>query len=344
MNPYLPFCLYVSARVFVQYLRKVSQDATVQQSLEFLLSVMGLIKRYNPLAESFLIQLGLDIEGSGLDTLLHNPDISSARLKGMYRFSSVNDCGLSGRDEQASKPQESTPGTGTTPSTDTDYLGFRPAAFNNVSLPTRNIADTYPYKYGDSMYPHNRKFSSTGQPVDYKGDWNELYGAVPHESSLSNPPNLSMNGQAQFERHDSNASTGSGISPSTSNTIQEDVGNATNSTNYSTTSFGAFTTSMNPQALPVTANMTWAYGDSILGPPSRTGMTPGPTTGTSPRSTSSATTMGMSSAAGMVPGMTQQTTTDLPSPGHKTFTQMMDALGQSGGLRTPEMWYQGGMQ
>ena len=342
MNPYLPFCLYVSARVFVQYLRKVSQDATVQQSLEFLLSVMGLIKRYNPLAESFLIQLGLDIEGSGLDTLLHNPDISSARTKGMYRFSSLNNCGLGGGDEQASKPSESTPGTGTTPSTDMDGLGFRPAAFNNVSLPTRNIADTYPYKYGDTMYPHNRKFSSTGLPMDNKGDIGEMYGAIPHEGSLATPPNLSMNGQPQFERHDSSASNNSGISPSTSNTIHEDIGNATNSTSYSTSSFAAFTTSMNPQSLPTTANMTWAFGDSTLGPPSRTGMTPGPTA-PSPRSTTSATTMGMSSA-GTMSGMTPQATTDLPSPGHKSFSQMMDALGQSGGLRTPEMWYQGGMQ
>ena len=78
MNPYLPFCLYVAARVFVQFLRKVSDDTEIQASLDFLLTAMHWLKKHNPLSESFLVQLGFDIRGSGLDTLLHNPDLTTS--------------------------------------------------------------------------------------------------------------------------------------------------------------------------------------------------------------------------------------------------------------------------
>lgn len=77
MNPYLPFCLYVAARVFVQLLRKVSEDSEIRSSLEFLLTAMDWLKRHNPLSESFLIQLTLDIRASGLADLLQSPDISA---------------------------------------------------------------------------------------------------------------------------------------------------------------------------------------------------------------------------------------------------------------------------
>lgn len=83
MNPFMAFCLYVAARVFVQYLKKMPNDQEMKQSLEFLLTAMSAIRRKNPLTESFLIQLTLDMEGSGLDTLLHNPDFSSKLMDEM---------------------------------------------------------------------------------------------------------------------------------------------------------------------------------------------------------------------------------------------------------------------
>ena len=73
----MAFCLYVAARVFVQYLKVSRDDVEIKTSLEFLLTAMAALRRKNPLSESFMIQLNLDIEGSGLDTLLHNPDFSS---------------------------------------------------------------------------------------------------------------------------------------------------------------------------------------------------------------------------------------------------------------------------
>jgi len=67
MNPFLAFCLYVSARVFVQYLKSRREDAAIKSSLHFLLAVMQVLKDKNPLTESFLVQLDVDLEGSGLD-------------------------------------------------------------------------------------------------------------------------------------------------------------------------------------------------------------------------------------------------------------------------------------
>ncbi|KPI41952.1 putative transcriptional regulatory protein [Cyphellophora attinorum] len=66
MNPFLAFCLYVAARVFVQYLKSRKEDQTVMSALNFLLSAMHALKQKNPLTESFLVQLDVDLEGSGL--------------------------------------------------------------------------------------------------------------------------------------------------------------------------------------------------------------------------------------------------------------------------------------
>ena len=66
MNPFLAFCLYVAARCFFEYLKARRDDATVKSSLEFLLSAMQALKAKNPLTESFLVQLEVDLEGSGL--------------------------------------------------------------------------------------------------------------------------------------------------------------------------------------------------------------------------------------------------------------------------------------
>ena len=81
----MAFCLYVAARVFVQYLKKMPDDQEVQQSLDFLLAAMRAVQRKNPLSESFLLQLKTDIEMSGLDTFLHNPDYTSRYVEGRVR-------------------------------------------------------------------------------------------------------------------------------------------------------------------------------------------------------------------------------------------------------------------
>ena len=67
LNPFIAFCLYVAARVFVQYLKSKREDSTVRASLTFLLSAMMALRNKNPLTESFLVQLDVDLEGSGLN-------------------------------------------------------------------------------------------------------------------------------------------------------------------------------------------------------------------------------------------------------------------------------------
>lgn len=65
MNPFISFCLYVAARVFVQYLKSRPDDSQTADSLRFLLSAMNALKRKNPLTESFLVQLDVDLEALG---------------------------------------------------------------------------------------------------------------------------------------------------------------------------------------------------------------------------------------------------------------------------------------
>jgi hypothetical protein len=66
MNPFISFCLYIAARVFVQYLKSRPDDSQTADSLRFLLSAMNALKRKNPLTESFLVQLDVDLEALGM--------------------------------------------------------------------------------------------------------------------------------------------------------------------------------------------------------------------------------------------------------------------------------------
>lgn len=62
----MSFCLYISARVFVQYLKSRPDDSTVQSSLQFVIGALNAMKSKNPLTESFLVQLDVDLEGTGI--------------------------------------------------------------------------------------------------------------------------------------------------------------------------------------------------------------------------------------------------------------------------------------
>ncbi len=90
MNPFISFCLYVSARVFVQYLKSRPDDSQTADSLRFLLSAMNALKRRNPLTESFLVQLDVDLEALGVRI----PKLRSAfpRSSDMVRLHSSHAC------------------------------------------------------------------------------------------------------------------------------------------------------------------------------------------------------------------------------------------------------------
>jgi hypothetical protein len=96
MNPFIAFCLYVAARVFVQYLKTQRDDAAVISSLQFLLAAMQALKAKNPLTESFLVQLDVDLEGSDIRVPSTKGDQASRPLractdKTMYIPVSAND-------------------------------------------------------------------------------------------------------------------------------------------------------------------------------------------------------------------------------------------------------------
>ncbi|KAL5120299.1 hypothetical protein ACEQ8H_001857 [Pleosporales sp. CAS-2024a] len=73
MNPFISFCVYVAARVFVQYLKTRPKDQQMMSSLQFLLQAMQALRRKNPLTESFLVQLDLDLDSAGILGLLQKP-------------------------------------------------------------------------------------------------------------------------------------------------------------------------------------------------------------------------------------------------------------------------------
>ena len=82
----MAFCLYVAARVFVQSLKRRPDDQDIFSHLNLLLAAMRMLQRKNHLTESFLVQLNLDIESSGLD-ISNNPDYSAIYMEGKVRAS-----------------------------------------------------------------------------------------------------------------------------------------------------------------------------------------------------------------------------------------------------------------
>jgi hypothetical protein len=95
MNSFIPFCLYVASRVFVQYLKARSNDDQMRSSLQFLLAAMQALKRKNPLTESFLAQLEVDLDGSGMGDAIklaenHDTIVSPLRPRSLPFWQSPN--------------------------------------------------------------------------------------------------------------------------------------------------------------------------------------------------------------------------------------------------------------
>ena len=89
----MAFCLYVAARVFVQTLKRKPEDQEIYSHLTLLLAAMRTLQRKNHLTESFLVQLNLDMESSGLD-VFRNPDYSAVYMEGKVRISTQKPSGL----------------------------------------------------------------------------------------------------------------------------------------------------------------------------------------------------------------------------------------------------------
>ena len=65
MHPFTAFTLYVAARVFIQFLKSLPDDSKMIDSLRFVLSALNALKRRNPVTESFLFQLDVELEALG---------------------------------------------------------------------------------------------------------------------------------------------------------------------------------------------------------------------------------------------------------------------------------------
>lgn len=66
MGPWLPYCLYLSARVLVQTLSEEQQDTAQHlDSLDMLMNVLRTTKNKNPYTSTLLMQLERDIAAFG---------------------------------------------------------------------------------------------------------------------------------------------------------------------------------------------------------------------------------------------------------------------------------------
>ncbi|KAI9849484.1 MAG: hypothetical protein M1837_004104 [Sclerophora amabilis] len=83
VNPFIAFCLYVAARVFVQMYKIRRRDESIKSSMYFLIDAMQTLKKKNPLTESFLVQLDVDLEGSGMDYPNNNARFPFTLKKGV---------------------------------------------------------------------------------------------------------------------------------------------------------------------------------------------------------------------------------------------------------------------
>ena len=91
MNPFISFCLYVAARIYVQKYKKRPEDRQIHSSLEFILNAMQAIRKKNPLTESFLAQLMVDLGGTSLDTPVNNLRFSlSSKIQCVSRLLVLN--------------------------------------------------------------------------------------------------------------------------------------------------------------------------------------------------------------------------------------------------------------
>ena len=74
MNPFISFCLYVAARIYTHAYKKRPNDESVRSNLDFLLITMQAHRKKNPITESFLVQLMVELDAAGLDHHLYQRD------------------------------------------------------------------------------------------------------------------------------------------------------------------------------------------------------------------------------------------------------------------------------
>ncbi|AEO54258.1 hypothetical protein MYCTH_2296636 [Thermothelomyces thermophilus ATCC 42464] len=219
MNPFISFCLYVSARVFVQYLKSRPDDSQAADSLRFLLSAMNALKRRNPLTESFLVQLDVDLEALGaripklksaFPRSCDSPG-SPARLHPtLQKQARAHAMGAERQGYMSFSNQSNymkVSGDDGNPVTAPEILDIdpNPVAANfspteqHTALPSRERSHTGPYLPARGLVPP--AFSAYGAPRDMdSGSNNDLSGPSPDGQSSGRTPNSSTTGTSDPQR------------------------------------------------------------------------------------------------------------------------------------------------
>ena len=319
MNPFISFCLYVAARVFVQYLKSRPKDTQIRASLQFLLQAMQAIKRKNPLTESFLVQLDVDLEGAGIENTADlrtsaqaNPKAYATRSEacpsehlvmghqttyGNDGLDAYNDPNTTSNMTSTAPSQASVPSsfgyTDLSNMADEHHTGFMASSQYQFELPNRQRSPASGPSSGLHRSPQEMDVSpgaSTGEhrtPNSSSHQSASNQGLSAHTSHTGySPPNM------QTE-----TTPGRLTGPSLFNPNDTDF-----ATDFNMHSFPASTTDNQQQGFVLPSN--WGSGGTGL-TPGPTGMTPGPT--------------------GFTPGASGMS--DMINMSDEAWNQMMDSMG-----------------
>ncbi|KAF2771761.1 hypothetical protein EJ03DRAFT_342143 [Teratosphaeria nubilosa] len=219
------------ARVFVQYMKSRPNDSQIKASLQFLLSAMHAIKRKNPLTESFLVQLDVDLEAAGLEDsrtmrdhitpqsdLPHrrrSPGSLTGSKSGPHKSPHSNGEGMDTSPENNSSTSTHMPGSGSSTQSGHQYVS------SNTSV---NVVSP-PYQQKPGMAASNslwtNDFGSAGSDfIEYMNAGvraaeyiNTDLNSHHFPNTMPEQPAASGNGFVTSMQHDATAFGGTGYTP-----------------------------------------------------------------------------------------------------------------------------------
>ncbi|KAH6636717.1 fungal-specific transcription factor domain-containing protein [Chaetomium tenue] len=224
MNPFISFCLYVSARVFVQYLKSRPDDSQTADSLRFLLSAMNALKKRNPLTESFLVQLDVDLEALGVripklrSAFPRSSDTPGSPLPPGFKNARKAQAEGERHDIMAYSNQcnfMKVPGDNGNPATAPDIIDIDPApgaanyspAHQPTALPTRDRSHTGPYVPSHGLAPP--PYYGPPPEMDTSSSSNDHSGTSPDGNGRT-PNSSTTGGTSDPQRQNLAAATSNG--------------------------------------------------------------------------------------------------------------------------------------
>ena len=329
MNPFISFCLYVAARVFVQYLKSRPKDTQIRASLQFLLQAMQAIKRKNPLTESFLVQLDVDLEGAGIEntadlrTNAQNPKpFAPTRAEAcpsehlvMGHQTTYGDLGLSSYNDpnSTSNLTSTAPSQPSVPSVQSSFgytdlsnmneehhMGFM--ASSEFSLPNRQRSPASGPSSGMHRSPQEMDVSPGASTGEHR---------TPNSSSHQSQQNLSAHtSHTGYSPQNMQQSSNEQPTPGRLGASLFNPNDAAFSTDFDMHSFPTSTADNQPPGFVLPSN----WGSSGTGlTPGPTGMTPGTGSGFTP------------SGTGFTPGPSGMN--DMINMSDADWQSMMDSMG-----------------